>query len=119
MSAHALIVLANGPDVRQFLHSGLADVLRAQGSITWGLATHAGHSQLPPEDNTVALSDLVPALPRPLDLARRLAERAFNAREQRLSGQEPWVNFLDTLGQRKTSRLRRVLDTVQIGRAHV
>ena len=105
-----LIVLENGPDIRQFGHSGLAADLARDACVVWALGQKASERQLPESDEKIRLADIVPALPKPLRLISRLAERACNAREERRGGQAQWGNFLDTLRARKTDRLKRRLD---------
>jgi len=112
MPTHTLFVLANGPDIRQFLHSGLADAFRENGSVTWAVSTSASCGELSGCDTVVQLSDVVGPLPRHLEIMRRVAERAFIARHTQRGGHAPWVNFFDTLRRRKTSPLKRIVDAV-------
>ena len=112
MMRRVLIVLENGPDIRQFVHSGLAADLAREAETAWALGHRASAGQLPEGHERVALSEIVPALPRTLKLMSRLAERACNAREEHRSGQAGWVNFLDTLRSRRTSPMKQRLDAL-------
>jgi len=107
-----LIVLEQGPDIRQFVQSGLAADLAHDARIVWALGHQASARQLPGTDEKIQLSDIAPALPAPLRLISRLAERACNARQERQSGRSQWMNFLDTLRAQKTSPLKQRLDAV-------
>lgn len=118
MMLSVLIVLENGPDIRQFSHSGLAADLAREARVTWALGHKASERQLPETDEKIRLSNIVPALPGPLKLISRLAERACNAHEQRRGGHGQWVNFLDTLRARKTSAMKQCLDAL-LSRASV
>ena len=104
------IVLGEGPDIRQFSHSGLASDLAQDVDIVWVLGQRASSRQLPDSDLKVQLSDIVTTLPTPLKLVTRLAERACNAREERLRGEPRWVNFIDTLRGQNRNTWKRSLD---------
>lgn len=112
MMRRILIVLENGPDIRQFAHSGLAADLVREARVTWALGHKTSERQLPETDEKIRLSDIAQPLPGPLRLISRLAERACNAHEQRRGGHGQWVNFLDTLRARKTSAMKQRLDAL-------
>lgn len=112
MMRRVLIALENGPDIRQFVHSGLASDLARDADIVWALGHRASERYLPVADETICLAEILPALPLPLRLVSRLTERACNTRKERRDGQAGWVNFLDTLRARRSSALKRRIDAL-------
>lgn len=108
MTTRVLIVLDQGPDIRQFVQSGLAKDIAHEATVVWALGPH--WSSFSTQGEAVPLAEIVPRLPRLLQFVSRLADRTYHAREERVAGRARWLNFLDTLRSQRRKRLNNLID---------
>lgn len=98
-----LLLYETGPDIRQFLYSGLALDLAKYANVIWALGNLVSKKHLPNEDKKIHISSIAPSLPFPLKLVSRLAEASCNLRQESRFSQHQWLNFIDSIRSKKKS----------------
>lgn len=111
MPMSIFILIEQGPDIRLFHYSGLNARLMESSQTLWGVNNNFNYQYLPQDVASTEISDFITGLPIHLKLARRLAEKACNARLTR-DGVHLWINFLSTIKAQRNDFRNSVLEWI-------